>query len=75
MVQWTHLVRVDIERPVCLSATNSVVLPAIPQTLDDIDEFVGARVAQLVVEVLVAAEILRDLGLAVVTTFRPRAPG
>ena len=60
MIERTDLVRVDIAAGL-LVGDNRVVLPAIPQTLDDIDELVGARVAQLMFEVLVAAEIQRRL--------------
>ena len=58
VVQRTDLVRVDIAAGLLVGDDRSVV-PAIPQTRDDIDELVGAFIAQLVFEVLVAAEIQR----------------
>ena len=50
--------------PAGLVADEGVVVPAVPQRGDDIGEFAGAFVALAVLEVLIAAEILRFFLLA-----------
>src|SRR5215831_16380979 len=56
VVECVELCRVEIDlgRPV---ADECVVLPAVPQSLDDLDEFVGAVVALVMRVMRVAAEI------------------
>ncbi len=53
--------RVDIVAR-CFVGDDGVVVPAIPQTFDDIDKFVRDLVAQIVLHVALAAEIERRLG-------------
>src|SRR5260370_41048250 len=62
VVERAHLARVDVAtaRPV---GDDRIVVPAIPQPSDDIDELVGDLVAQLVLHVPLAAEIERGPGL------------
>ncbi len=62
VVERMHLRRVD-KAAGRLVGDDRVVVPAIPQPLDDIDEFVGPLVAQLVLHVRVAAEVERRLRL------------
>ena len=62
VVQRAHLVGIDVPAG-GLVGDDRAVLPAIPQPADDIDEFVGARVAQFVLDVFVEIEVQRGLGV------------
>ena len=74
VIEQSDLVAVE-EEPALLVEDEGVVGPAVPQILDDIDELAGALVAVIMLDMLVAAEILaRPPALELVTTFQPARP-